>query len=226
MSVRYTAREIQQRYDRCARWYDLSDILLVVLGVPALRRALLRRASGRVLEVAVGTGKNLPFYPKDCEITAVDLSPGMLEIARRRAARLGRSVAFARMDAEALAFPDGSFDTVVSTLSTCTFPHPVAALREMSRVCRPHGRILLLEHGRSDREWLGRWQDRTAERHARQLGCHWNRRPHELVRQAGVKVLAARHSIFGIFQALEAAPAGRAAAGAGERVEAPPAGTP
>jgi ubiquinone/menaquinone biosynthesis C-methylase UbiE len=226
MCVQCTAHEIQRKYDRFARWYDLSDIVLVVLGVPALRRALLRRASGRTLEVAVGTGRNLPLYPGDCQITAVDLSPGMLEIARRRAARAGRPVAFARMDAEALAFPDRSFDTVVSTLSTCTFLHPVAALREMSRVCRPGGRILLLEHGRSDREWLGRWQDRTAERHARQLGCHWNRRPDDLVQQAGLSVLAARRRLLGIFQALEAAPARRVAAGAGARIEAPSGGTP
>ncbi|MHB8732074.1 MAG: class I SAM-dependent methyltransferase [bacterium] len=209
MPAPLTAREIRQKYDRFARWYDLSALLLVLLGVPSLRRALLRRASGRVLEAAVGTGKNIPYYPRDCEITAVDLSPGMLEITRRRAVKSGRSVTFVRMDAEALAFPDESFDTVVSTLSTCTFPHPVAALREMSRVCRPRGRILLLEHGRSEREWLGRWQDRTAERHARQLGCHWNRKPLELIQQAGLTVLTVRPRIFGIFQALEAAPASR-----------------
>ncbi len=208
--LRFTAREIQQKYDHCARWYDFSDLALVLLGVPALRRRLLARASGRVLEVAVGTGKNLPFYPSNCDVTATDLSPGMLEIARRRAASLRRSVSFARMDAEALAFPDREFDTVVSTLSTCTFPRPVAALREMSRVCRPDGRILLLEHGRSNREWLGQWQDRTAVRHARKLGCRWNQRPNELATQAGLIIVSAQRTVLGIFHVLVAAPAARA----------------
>jgi ubiquinone/menaquinone biosynthesis C-methylase UbiE len=201
-----TAREIQHKYDRFARWYDLSDLPLSVLGVTTLRRALLRRASGHVLEVAVGTGKNLPLYPRECRITAVDLSPGMLRIARRRAARLERDVIFARMDAEALAFPDRCFSTVVSTLGTCTFPHPATALREMARVCRRDGRILLLEHGRSDRDWLGQWQDRTAERHARQLGCHWNRGTSGPRTGGRPTVMHVRRAVFGLFQALEVTP--------------------
>ncbi|MBI4490371.1 MAG: isocitrate lyase/phosphoenolpyruvate mutase family protein [Deltaproteobacteria bacterium] len=110
------------------------------------------------------------------------------------------------VNAEALAFPDRSFDAVASSLSLCTFPDPVAALREMARVCRPQGRILLLKHGRSDRKWLAGWQDRRAERHAKPLGCHWNREPQELVAQAGLKLTAARRTFFGIFHILEVMP--------------------
>ena len=110
------------------------------------------------------------------------------------------------MDAESLAFPSHTFDTVVSALTVCTFANPVAALREMARVCRADGRLLLLEHGRSDREWLGRWQDRRADRHAKTLGCRWNREPLELVRQAGLGVIAARRVFFGIFHVLEVKP--------------------
>jgi hypothetical protein len=76
----------------------------------------------------------------------------------------------------------------------------------MSRACRRDGRILLMERDRSDREWLGRSQDRTAEKHAKQLGCHWNRRPLDLVREAGLSVLAARHFFLGVFNMIEAAP--------------------
>jgi SAM-dependent methyltransferase len=113
----------------------------------------------------------------------------MLSVARKRAAKLSMNVSFSLADAEALPFPDKSFDTVVSSLTTCTFPNPVAALKEMARVCRPGGRILLVEHGRSNREWLGRWQDRREESFAKQLGCHWNREPLELVRKAGLKII-------------------------------------
>jgi ubiquinone/menaquinone biosynthesis C-methylase UbiE len=130
----------------------------------------------------------------------------MLDIARQRAKKLGIDVSFLLMDAENLAFPDRSFDTVVDSLSLCTFPDPLIALKEMARVCRSEGRILLLEHGRSDSEWLGCWQDRRADKHAKQLCCHWNREPLDLVRQAGLKLISARRTFFGILHVIEAAP--------------------
>lgn len=198
--------EIRQRYNRLARWYNVLNALPEVLGVKTLRRGLLRQASGRALEIAVGTGRNLRHYPQTCQITGVDFSPAMLEVARREAQRLGVKTRFLVMDAESLAFPDQTFDTVVSSLTVCTFTDPMAALREMARVSRPDGRILLLEHGRSDREWLGRWQDRRADRHAKALGCRWNREALELIRQAGLAVIAARRVFFGIFHVVEAKP--------------------
>ena len=86
--------ELQKKYNQFARWYDFGEALPELLTVKKLRRELLHRASGRVLEVAVGTGKNLRYYPRACHITAIDLSPGMLEIARKRAVRLGLNVDF------------------------------------------------------------------------------------------------------------------------------------
>jgi ubiquinone/menaquinone biosynthesis C-methylase UbiE len=136
----------------------------------------------------------------------VDVSAEMLNIARNRGAKLSIDVSFLLADAEALPFRDTSFDTVVSSLTTCTFPDPVAALQEMARVCRTGGKILLLDHGRSNREWLGRWQDRRDDRHARQLGCHWNREPLELLRKARLEVIKARRVFFGVFHEIEAKP--------------------
>jgi ubiquinone/menaquinone biosynthesis C-methylase UbiE len=206
MATELTTKEIAEKYDRFARWFDWVEGIPNILGVRRLRRRLLQRASGRVLEVAVGTGMNLRYYPATCRISAVDVSKKMLSVARRQAAKLSMNVSFSLTDAEALPFPDKSFDTVVSSLTTCTFPNPVAALREMARVCRTNGKILLLEHGRSDREWLGRWQDRRADSFAKQLGCHWNREPLDLVRKAGLKMNAAQRFFFGIFHQIEAAP--------------------
>jgi ubiquinone/menaquinone biosynthesis C-methylase UbiE len=202
--VQLTSQEISQKYNRFARWYDLVEGIPDLLGVRKLRQRLLQQASGKILEVAVGTGKNLPYYPRSSQITAVDLSGKMLNIARKRANRLSLNVAFMVTDAEALPFSDKSFDTVVSSLTTCTFPNPVIALQEMVRVCRTEGKILLLEHGRSDHEWLGRWQDSRSDRHARQLGCHWNREPLKLVREAGLRVVTAHRTFFGIFHVVEA----------------------
>jgi ubiquinone/menaquinone biosynthesis C-methylase UbiE len=201
-----TQREISQKYDLFARYYDCVEGVPSLLGLSKLRQQMMKQASGRVLEVAVGTGKNLPYYPPDCRIIAADLSREMLNVAQKRAAKLSMDVSFLLADAEALPFPDETFDTVVSSLSTCTFPDPVAALKEMARVCRPTGKVLLLEHGRSDREWLARFQDRTADRHARQLGCHWNRNSLDLVRRAGLKINKAQRVFFGVFNQIEAAP--------------------
>lgn len=207
MPVELTSQEISEKYNRFAPWYDFVEGIPDALGIKRLRRNLLRKASGTVLEVAVGTGKNLPYYPPGCQITAVDISEAMLERARRRAERLSLSVAFSLMDAEALSFPSRSFDTAVSTLTVCTLPNATAALQEMARVCKPNGRILLLEHGRSDREWLARWQDRRDDRHAKQLGCHWNREPLESVKRAGLTVTRAQRCFFGVFHLIEATPA-------------------
>ena len=206
MAVRFTSEEISRKYDRFAPWYDCVEGIPDLLGLSRLRRRLLEKASGKVLEVAVGTGKNLRFYPPGCWITALDVSSEMLNVAKNRAAKLSMYVSFLLVDAEKLPFSDQSFDTVVSSLSTCTFPNPVTALREMARVCRTDGKILLLEHGRSNRAWLGRWQDRHADQFAKPLGCNWNREPLELAKDAHLKVIEARRNFFGVFHRIEAKP--------------------
>ncbi len=203
--MEFVLKELSAKYDRFARWYDWLEGIPNLLGLSRLRRMLFRRATGKVLEVAAGTGKNLAYYPRDCRIIALDLSREMLKVARKRAAKLSMNVSFSLADAEALPFADKSFDTVVSSLSTCTFPNAVAALEEMARVCRPEGLVLLLEHGRSDCEWLGRWQDRHADQFAKPLGCHWNREPLDMVRKAGLKVNSTRRFFFGIVHEIEAA---------------------
>ena len=126
MAAEFASREISE----IARWYDWVEFVPDLLGVGRLRRSLLSRASGRVLEVAVGTGKNLPCY-HDCRITAIDLSSEMLNVARERAAKLSMHASLSLADAEVLPFADHSFDTVVSSLSTCTFPNPARVVREM-----------------------------------------------------------------------------------------------
>jgi ubiquinone/menaquinone biosynthesis C-methylase UbiE len=133
----------------------------------------------------------------------------MLEIARENAIKHGLNVSLAVMDAEHLEFPDGNFDTLVSTLSTCTFPDPVKALQEMNRVCRPNGLILLLEHGHSSVPWLANIQDRNEYQHYQDhAGCRWNQDPLDLLQSAGIKVLKSKRNILGMFHSIEAAPFG------------------
>lgn len=204
---RFDERDLQRIYDRFAPGYRLTALVSdVPLGARALRRWVMGTATGHVLDVACGTGENLPFLSSAAAVTAVDLSPQMLARARRRAQRLGRDVDLRQMSAQALDFPDGSFDTVTTAMSTCTFPDPVAALREMARVTRPGGRILVLEHGRSRVGWIGRFQDRRAERHYRAAGCRWNQDVLGIVAEAGLTVEATRTRTWGVITAAVAVP--------------------
>jgi len=199
--------ELQRRWDTLAPNYNKADwIIEHLLGVKHLRRELLSRASGAVLDVACGTGANFPFYNGYATLTAVDLSPGMLDQAQKRADQLDLAVDLKVMDAEALNFPDGSFDTVVSSLSTCTVPDPVRQLREMGRVCRDDGHILLIEHGRSRWRWFAWYQDRTVGTAFSVVGCRWNQDPLALIQQAGLQVIDFQRTGGGIFYTIEATP--------------------
>src|SRR5689334_454685 len=210
LSEKMTASALQNAYDEIAEqyekkiWFDQH-----ILGVRRLRKNLLSKATGKILDVACGTGLNIPLFPAGSDITAVDLSPNMLEIGSAYTTKHGLNVNFVVMDAENLKFADGSFDTVVSTLSTCTFPDPVKALQEMKRVCRPNGLILLLEHGHSSLLWLADFQDRNEYKHFQEhAGCRWNQDPLDLVQSAGIKILRSKRSILGMFHSMEAIPLG------------------
>lgn len=143
----------------------------------------------RVLEVGVGTGKNMEFWPLNCRITAIDLTPGMLDIARQRAKSLNRQQDDLFLaDVQHLELPSGSFDTVVATFVFCSVPDPIQGLREIGRVVRPAGQILLLEHVRIDRPMIGTLMDMIAPLVVRLNGANINRRTVENVRLAGLQI--------------------------------------
>lgn len=206
-AVPSTVDEVRAAYNENASTYALVESIPEYLGLRRIRRRLIQQAESKVLEVAVGTGLNLPYYASDCRLTAVDISEAMLERAERRAESLGLQVDFRQMKAEELDFPDNHFDTIVSTMTLCTFIEPVKALREMSRVCKPDGRILLMEHGRSSTGPIARFQDRWEEKHAEQMGCHWNREPVEIAQEAGLELIQAQTHFFGVFHEIVARPA-------------------
>jgi ubiquinone/menaquinone biosynthesis C-methylase UbiE len=175
--------------EKTAPCYDRQIAFFEKIQFGGGREWLGGRAHGRVLEVAIGTGRNLPHYPADTTITGVELSPAMLAIARKRAADLGRAVDLHRGDAQRLPFGDNSFDTVVCALSLCTIPNPHAAIGEMMRVLMPGGRLLLLDHIGSTwppiyaAQWL---LERITIRAA---GEHFTRRQLPLVQAAGFEIV-------------------------------------
>jgi ubiquinone/menaquinone biosynthesis C-methylase UbiE len=157
------------------------------------REKLWSRVRGKTLEVGVGTGKNLSFYPKGARVTGIDLSGRMLIRARDRARRLGMHVDLREGDAQALAFPDQSFDTVAATFVFCSVPDPVRGLQELKRVVKLDGRILLLEHVRIDSPVMGRMMDLMNPIVVRIMGANINRRTVENVERAGLKIESIEH---------------------------------
>jgi len=144
-----------------------------------------RALGGRVLEVGAGTGKNLPYYPEGARVVATDLSSGMLARAMEKSGGRSAPVRFVVSDAEDLAFKDGVFDKVVVTCVFCSVPDPVRGLREVRRVLRPGGEVVLLEHMRPG-GLLGRLFDILDPIASRLMGPHINRRTLENIRRAGL----------------------------------------
>lgn len=136
-------------WDKKSRNYDREIGFLDRRLLGDSRRWVCRQAVGDVLEVAIGTGLNLPFYPENVTLTGIDWSGPMLDIARRRAADLGRPATLLQADAHHLPFDDATFDTVVCTFSLCAIPDHARALAEMTRVLRPGGRLILADHVQS-----------------------------------------------------------------------------
>lgn len=185
------------RYDRSMRFFER-----VLLG--GAREWACRRARGDVLEIAVGTGLNLPYYPPDVNLTGIDLSPAMLDIARHRAASLGRAAGLRIGDAERLEFADESFDTVVCTFSLCTIPDDAQAVSEMRRVLRSGGKLLLAEHVRSPMGIIRAGQRGLDPLAVRFESDHLVREPLEHVRAQGFIVDELERRKLGIVELLAA----------------------
>jgi phosphatidylethanolamine/phosphatidyl-N-methylethanolamine N-methyltransferase len=197
-------RTVQRRYRRIASVYDKQEALPERLLFARLRRSLWSKVRGqRVLEVGVGTGKNAAYYPADARMVAIDLVPEMATRAARRITESDARADVALMDAQSLAFKDGSFDTVIATFVFCSVPDPVAGLRELRRVLRPDGQLLLLEHVRAEQPLVGALMDLLNPVATRMMGANINRRTVDNVKAAGFELTGvAKHA--GIIRLIEA----------------------
>ena len=194
MSLNTLAETTRKRYNRIAPLYDMMEAFVERRRFRVWRRLLWSQVQpGRILEVGVGTGKNMPYYPPGARVTAVDLSERMLARAHERAQRLGLRVDLHLMDAQYLTFPDNTFDAAVATFVFCSVPDPILGLRELARVVRPGGDIWLLEHVRIDKPIIGPVMDALNPLVVRMVGANINRRTVENVKRAGLEIVSVRN---------------------------------
>lgn len=180
-----------------ANWYErhvlpqLIDCACGLADFAAERAALIPRARGRVLEIGIGTGHNLPYYRREQleHLCGVDPATDMHPKAQRRMRQTGIDVELLPLSAERVPAPAASFDTVVCTFTLCSIPEPLVALEEMKRVLRPQGELLFCEHGRAPEAGVQAWQDRlTPYWKPFSGGCHLNRETTALLTRAGFQV--------------------------------------
>jgi methyltransferase OMS1 len=191
-----------EQFQKIASFYD-DEIGReeLFMGINFLRRSLLFfHARGTTLEVGAGTARNLGFYPKSVKrLILTDQSDQMLHQAKEKIQGMTQQqVAVLQADSASLDLPDNAFDTVVDTFGLCSYSDPVVVLKEMARVCKPNGKILLLEHGRSKSfEFVTNHLDKNAERHAANWGCVFNRDLDAILQESGLEILILRKWHFG-----------------------------
>jgi ubiquinone/menaquinone biosynthesis C-methylase UbiE len=191
-------------WDKAAAGYDKQVAFYERVWFAGGREWIGSRASGRILDVAVGSGRNLDHYSPDTVVTGIDLSPAMLALAEKSAASAGRAVELHEGDAENLPFADASFDTVVCALSLCNIPRPERAIGEMHRVLVPGGQLLLLDHVGSTWPPLYAAQWAVDQVTRRTAGEHMTRRQRPLVESAGFSIVEAERLKAGTIERIRA----------------------
>jgi phosphatidylethanolamine/phosphatidyl-N-methylethanolamine N-methyltransferase len=199
------SRTAQGRYNRVSRFYDLTEAVNELLLSRRLRSKQWAKVKGeRVLEVGIGTGKNIPHHTEGSRVCAVDISSGMLRGAQKRARKRGAEVDLILADAERLPFHDNVFDTSVSTFVFCSVPDPVHGLGEVQRVTRPGGQVVLLEHVRARNRAIGKAMDWLNPLFVRLTGANINRDTVGNVSAAGLKTESVETYGLGMIKLIEA----------------------
>lgn len=198
---------IKRRYDRIAGIYNTFESPMEALGFKKWRSLVFDRVRGRVLEVGVGTGKNMDYYPKNADITAVDFSQRMLDIAESKKKSLGlNNVDLKEMDIQNMAFGDNTFDYAVSTFVFCSVPDPIKGLRELKRVLKGNGLALFLEHVRSENPLIGLLMDILNPLVVGTYGANTNRKTVENIRKAGFEIMEEKNLAGDIVKFIVARP--------------------
>lgn len=199
-------KSVKNRYDRIAPVYDKFEYIMEWLAFNKWRKYLWEliaesvHPGDRLLEVGVGTGKNISYYPKKLDIVAIDFSPKMLTEAREKADRHERKVSLKEEDVQKLTFPDDSFDFIVTSCVFCSVPDPILGFKELNRVIKSDGELYLLEHVRSKKILLGSFMDLTNFIPKYIWGANINRHTLNNIRQAGLQIKYVENLWLDIFK--------------------------
>jgi len=202
-SLKETKR-VRSIWDKKAAGYDKEMAFFERVLFPGARQWACSQAEGKVLEIAVGTGRNLPYYPDGVDLTGIEYAPLMLGLAKESAEELGVKADLRLGDAQALDLPDNAFDTVVCTVSLCSIPDDRAAVREVARVLRPGGRLILMEHVASPNPVVRAVQWLLNVITTRIEGDHLCREPLNHLRAEGLQVEFLERSKWGIVERVTA----------------------
>jgi len=198
-------RTVIKTYDRIAPIYDFMEGLVEKSRYRRWREMLWSKVEGtKILEVGVGTGKNFPYYPVDKDVSAIDFSRKMLHRAKKKARDLGIRVHLEQMDVQNLDFRDNTFDSAVGSFVFCSVPDPIKGLQEVERVCKPGGKIILLEHVLSANRVLAWLMNLVNPFVVGLMGPNINRRTIENIANSGLKVEKVTDLTVGIFKLIEA----------------------
>jgi ubiquinone/menaquinone biosynthesis C-methylase UbiE len=193
---------LREKWDRASRTYNFVTFGEDLRQGDAKRR-LFDLARGRTIFVAVGTGNDIKFLPAGLDVVALDVSSAMLEKARVKADRYDGHIELRLADVQRLEDSDGSFDTAITSCTFCSVPDPVLGLRELYRVLKPRGQLLMFEHVRSQVPMVGLFLDALTYV-TRGIGPDLNRNTVENVRRAGFHVIGEQNVYFDIVKAIEA----------------------
>ncbi len=202
--------KIKKRYDRVAPVYDSLEYLMEKGKMGDWRQNLWQRVEDkidkdnlRLLEAGVGSGKNIEYYPDNIEIYAIDFSPKMIQEAEKKAKKYNREVKLLEMDIQDLNFEDNNFDLIVTSCVFCSVPDPVKGLKELKRVLKKDGRIIMLEHMRSQNELVGKLMDLFNWVSLYTWGANINRKTIENIEKAGLKLVEVNDLMSDIVKEIE-----------------------
>lgn len=198
--------KVARKFDRQARLYAKQR---EQNAMAFYRKKLIPYAHGKVLELAVGAGANFAYYKAGVHVTAVDISPKMLEKAKEGATEAGVQATFQLGNAETMSFPHETFDTVVSTLSFCGYEDPLHMFAQVSRWCKRGGTILLMEHGISSHAFIAtlqKWLDPCTKKI---IGCHQNRDMMNLIENSPLELVHCENYLKGMLHLVRARPKSR-----------------
>lgn len=202
--------KIKKRYDRIAPVYDSLELFMEKGKMGDWRQNLWQKVENKIdkdgmklLEAGVGSGKNIEYYPNDLEIYAIDFSPKMLNQAEKKAKQYNKNVNLLEMDIQNLDFEDNYFDLIVTSCVFCSVPDPVKGLKELKRVLKEDGRILMLEHMRSQNEFVGKLMDLFNWVSLYTWGANINRKTIKNIKEAGLEMVDVNDLMSDIVKEIE-----------------------